>query len=322
MRKFISLPFFLFFLFLSTINAQNKAIAAKVIAYSPVFNKLISQDATLEILGDQFVWAEGPLWIKNGHYLLFSDPRQNIIFSWDAKNGIQEFLKPSGYTGHGFYSPEPGSNGLMLNKDGDLVLTEQGDRRISKMPLNGGGKLTIADHWQGKRFNSPNDICQHSSGAYYFTDPPYGLNKQENDSLRETKEFGVYRVGTDGKVTQIISSLTHPNGICFSPDEKTLYVSQTDADAYIMRYPVKADGSIGKGKIFFDMRKYHTAADGMKVDANGNIYTGAGNGIMVIAPDGNLLGKIETGVPTSNCAFGEGYLYITAGSYVCRIKLL
>ncbi|MGK4568225.1 SMP-30/gluconolactonase/LRE family protein [Flavobacterium sp. 3HN19-14] len=264
---------------------------------------------------------KGRLWIEQDHYLLFSDPRQNTIFSWDDKNGIREFLKPSGYTGYGFYSPEPGSNGLILNKKGELVMTEQGDRRISRMPLNGGGKRTITDNWQGKRFNSPNDICQHSSEAYYFTDPPYGLNKQENDSLRETKEFGVYRIDVDGKTTQIISNLNHPNGICFSPDEKTLYVSQTDADAYIMSYPVDDKGEIGAGKIFFDMRKYNTAADGMKIDTSGNIYTGAGNGIMVISAKGKLLGKIETGVPTSNCAFGEGYLYITAGSYVCRIKV-
>jgi len=287
------------------------------------FDQIIPKDARIEVLASGFIWSEGPVWVEDGKYLLFSDPRQNTIFKWTQKEGITTFLKPSGYTGHGFYSDEPGSNGLLINKSGELVACEQGDRRISRMKLSGGGKISVADNINGEPFNSPNDICEHSSGAYYFTDPPYGFQGMKNDPTESTSIFGVYRVAPDGKVTRVLSDLKRPNGILLSRDEKTLYVSQTDKEAVIMAYPVKADGSLGKGTVFFDMRPYKTAADGMKMDKSGNIFTGAGNGIMVLSPKGKFLGKIDTGVPTANCAFGaQGWLYITAGTYLCRVKTL
>lgn len=295
----------------------------KITSNDASFSQIVSPDAKIEVLGSGFIWAEGPVWVSDGSYLLFSDPRQNTIFKWSEKEGITTWLKPSGYTGHGFYSDEPGSNGLLVNQNGELVACEQGDRRISRMKPGGGGKITVADNFDGKPFNSPNDICEHSSGAYYFTDPPYGFQGMKDDPTDRTEIFGVYRVSPDGKVTRVVSNLKRPNGILLSQDEKTLYVSQTDREAVIMAYPVKSDGSLGEGKTFFDLRPYKTAADGMKKDKSGNIFTGAGNGIMVISPKGKLLGKIDTGVPTANCAFGnDGWLYITAGKYVCRVKTL
>lgn len=305
------------------LSAQTFPILGQIESKDASFEKLVPKDAKIEVLGQGFIWSEGPVWVKNGGYLLFSDPRQNTIFKWTEKEGITTWLNPSGYTGQGFYSDEPGSNGLLVNQNGELVACEQGDRRISGMALDGGGKYTIADNFEGKPFNSPNDICEHSSGAYYFTDPPYGFQGMKNDPTEKTKIFGVYRISPEGKVTLVISDLKRPNGILLSKDGKTLYVSQTDRDAFIMSYPVNEDGSLGEGKIFFDLRPYKTAADGMKLDRNGNIFTGAGNGIMVISPRGKLLGKIATGVPTANCAFGEnGWLYITAGKYVCRVRTL
>ena len=302
----------------------------KLIKYDNALDKLIAPDAKIEVLASGYVWTEGPAWVKNGNYLLFSDVPANTIFKWKEKEGVSVFLKPSGYTGTGVYSNEPGSNGLIINQKGELVACEHGDRRVSTMPLLNGGKRTLADNFQGKKFNSPNDVVQHSSGAYYFTDPPYGLPKQEKDSSMELP-FGVYRIGTDGKVTQVISDLTRPNGLAFSPDEKILYVAQSDPDrAFIMAYPVQTDGSLSKGKVFYDATpavkegKLRGLPDGLRIDKQGNIFTTGPGGVLVITPEAKLLGIIHTGEATANCAWGDdgSTLYITADMYLCRIKTL
>jgi gluconolactonase len=180
----------------------------------------------------------------------------------------------------------------------------------------------------GKRFNSPNDVVQKSNGDYYFTDPPYGMPKKENDPSRETELFGVYRIGKNGVVSLIIKDLTRPNGLAFSPDENTLYVAQSDPDhAYLMSYPVLADGKVGKGKILFDATPMVKEGlkglpDGLKIDKKGNIFTTGPGGILVISPAGKLLGRIETGEATANCAFGNdgSTLYITADMYLLRLQ--
>jgi gluconolactonase len=308
---------------------QTYPTLGKTDVYNNKFSTLIAPDAKIEVIATGLKWAEGPVWVKDGGYLLFSDAPQNTIFRWDAKGGLQPFLKPSGYTGLGQYSDEPGSNGLIINNKGNLIACEHGDRRISELPLNGkSGKITLADNWQGKRFSSPNDICQHTNGTYYFTDPPYGLPGRETDTEnREIKENGVYSIDPQGNVKQIIANLNRPNGIALSPDEKTLYVAQSDGqNPQIMQYPVKEDGTLGAGSVFFDFSKYEkqlgkTGADGIKVDAQGNMYAAAAQGIVVISAKSELLGRLHTGVPTANCNFGDGYLYITAHHYICRVKL-
>jgi gluconolactonase len=319
-----------FFLFAALqANAQQVyPIIGKIDVFDASFKKLFQKTTEIQVVATGMVWSEGPVWVKNGSYLLFSDAPQNTIFKWDAKSGLQTFLEPSGYTGLGPYSDEPGSNGLIINNKGNLVACEHGDRRISEMPINGGGKITLADTWQGKRFSSPNDICQHSNGTYYFTDPPYGLPGRETDSVnKEIVQNGVYSIDNEGIVTQIISNLNRPNGIALSPDENTLYVAQSDGDnPQIMAYQVLEGSAMGKGTVFFDFSKYEkqlgkTGADGIKVDAQGNMYAAAAQGIVVISAKGVLLGRLHTGVPTSNCAFGDGYLYITAHHYFCRVKL-
>jgi gluconolactonase len=328
--KKIVIPSLLLFSMLSSNAQQVHPTIGKIISYDAAFSTIVSADAKVEVIASNIKWAEGPVWIKNGGFLLFSDAPRNTIFKWEEKSGLSEFLKPSGYTGLGQYSDEPGSNGLMVNQAGELVACEHGDRRVTKMNLKTGGKVALADKWQGKRFNSPNDICQHSNGTYFFTDPPYGLPDREKDTAnREIAENGVYSILPDGTVKQIVTNLKRPNGIALSPDEKLLYVSQSDGSGpYIMAYPVKKDGAVGDGKVFFDFNTVKdklggAAADGIKVDVKGNIYAGAANGIVVLSPEGKLLGKIEVGVQTSNCAFGANdYLYITAQRYVCRVKLL
>ena len=307
--------------------AQSRTIG-QIIRIDPAFDNLISKDAKIEILADSFAWSEGPVWVKNGGFVLFSDIPNNTIFKWKEGEGLSVFLKPSGYTGRMPYSHEPGSNGLIINNKGQLVACEHGDRRISAMPLSLGGKRTLADNYEGKRFNSPNDIVQRSTGDYYFTDPYYGLPDREKDVVsREINFTGVYRLSTDGKITLLIDNLL-PNGLAFSPDEKTLYVGQSDPDKpIIMSYPVNPDGSLGAGKLFFDASSLEKQGlkgvpDGMKVDSKGNLFTTGPGGILVISPDGKLLGRFEIPQPTANCAWGDdgSTLYITANMFLCRIK--
>jgi gluconolactonase len=288
---------------------------------------LIARDAVIEVLADTFAWSEGPVWVREGQYMLFSDIPNNTIFKWKEGEGLSVFLKPSGYTGKLPYSREPGSNGLIINSKGQLVACEHGDRRISVMPLKRGGKRTLADNYQGKRFNSPNDIVQRSTGDYYFTDPAYGLPDREKDSTRETPYMGVYRLSPDGKVTLLLDKLL-PNGLAFSPDEKILYVGESDPNKPIITaFPVLPDGSLGQGKLFFDCTVLKSqglvgAPDGMKVDQHGNVFTTGPKGILVIDPSGKLLGRIETDQPTANCAWGDdgSTLYITANNFFCRVR--
>lgn len=293
---------------------------------SAEFNELVPADSKIEVLATGFTWTEGPVWIgdKDGH-LLFSDIPRNSIFKWKEAEGISLFMSPSGYTGVDYYGLEPGSNGLFLDLQGRLMLCEHGDRRVSVL-THRGGKLTVADRYQGKRLNSPNDGVVKSNGDIYFTDPPYGLPNRFDDPMRELDFCGVYRVTPTGEVTLLTKTIDRPNGIAFSPDEKTLYVAQSDPQqANWTAFPVKADGSLGEGKLLFDATERVAnepgLPDGLKVDQAGNLWATGPGGVYVIASSGKLLGRLLTGERTSNCAFGpDGWLYITADSYLCRIQ--
>ncbi len=307
---------------------QNKTIG-KLIVNDPAFYELIDKEAKIEVLAEGFNWSEGPVWNKEGACLLFSDVPENTIFKWKEEEGLSVFLKPSGFTGIPPYSLEPGSNGLIINRDGELVACEHGDRRLTRMALKGGeGKYPLADNWKGKRFNSPNDVVQASNGTYYFTDPPYGLPNREHATTREIDLFGVYKVQKGGPAELVIENLSRPNGVALSPDETILYVAQSDPDAaFILSYPIKSNGDLGEGKVLFDatdMVKSGLAGlpDGLKTDKNGNIFSTGPGGILVLRPNGKLLGRIETGEATSNCNWGDNgsTLYITADSYLCRIR--
>ncbi|GAB3948829.1 SMP-30/gluconolactonase/LRE family protein [Spirosoma harenae] len=311
----------------------------QIVKADPRLDKLIPAESKIEVLADGFMWTEGPVWVKSEAYLLFCDIPQNSIYKWTDKEGVTLFLKPSGYTGVGTYGDEPGSNGLTIDKQGRLISCEHGDRRITAMPLNGGGgKRTLADNFNGKRFNSPNDIVAHSNGSFYFTDPPYGMPKKEKDPGRETDGYGVYRIapergGIPGAVSIVVSDLSRPNGIALSPDEKTLFVAQSDPlRPVVMAYPIQADGSVGKGRIVFGpegMKKQGLEGgfDGMKVDRDGNLWVTGGGGVLVLAPTQgtgpyDFLGHIKIGGATANCAWGDDgtVLYITADMYLCRLR--
>jgi len=316
------------FLTCTAMAQKSYPTMGKIVYEDPSFEKLLSKDAKIEVLASGFEWSEGPVWVKDGGYLLFSDVPKNKVYKWDEKEGLSVFLEPSGYTGRGVYSDEPGSNGLIIDQKGRLVSCEHGDRRISAMPLNIGGKVTLADNFEGKRFNSPNDVVQHRNGDYYFTDPPYGLAKKHEDTTREIPQFGVYRIHQDGKVTMQVSDLSRPNGLAFSPDGKILYVAQSDPEKSIwMAYPLDANGNAGKGKLVYDAtamgkRGVPGLPDGLKIDRDGNLWSSGPGGMLIISPAGKLLGRIEMEELTSNCAWGNdgSTLYMTVDGYVCRIK--
>ena len=298
----------------------------KIVRDSPLLDQLIAADAKVEVLAAGFAWTEGPVWIKEGGYLLFSDIPNNAVMRWKEGEGVSVFLKPSGYTGTGSYGDEPGSNGLLLNAEDNLVFCEHGDRRLSVRSKDG-VKQTLVDAYQGKRLNSPNDAVYQSNGDLYFTDPPYGLPLKWDDPRRELDFCGVYRLSSDGKVTLLTKEMTRPNGLAFSPDEKTLYVAQSDPQRAIWKsFPVLADGTLGKSRVFYDAtpltKQLKGLPDGMKIDEKGNVFATGPGGVHIFAPDGTHLGRIDTGESTANCAWGDdgSTLYITADMYLCRIR--
>lgn len=293
----------------------------------PRLDKLIEPGTPLEKLAIGFNWSEGPVWDRKAGELYFSDVPENVVYAWNPKSGIRKHLKPSGYTGSEARGGEPGSNGLLIDgRTGYLVLCQHGDRRVATMP-EPGKFVTIADKYEGKRLNSPNDAAYKSNGDLYFTDPPYGLLKLNDDPAKELPFNGVYRVDPQGKVTLLTKEMTFPNGIAFSPDEKTLYVAQSDPKAAIWRaFDVKSDGTLGDSRVFFDVTdrvgKFKGLPDGMKVDQAGNLFATGPGGVFIFAADGTHLGTILTGQATGNCCFGGdgSSLYVMADMYLGRVK--
>ena len=309
-----------------TLDTTNFPTLGRIHRYEASFDDLIPKTAALEVIASGFEWTEGPVWVKSGNYLLFSDIPRNAVMKWEEGKAVTIYLQPSGFSGHGEYGKEPGSNGLTLDAQGQLVSCEHGDRRLSVLTTNG-GKRTLVDHYQGKRLNSPNDCCFKSTGELYFTDPPYGLPGNFADPRRELDFCGVYRLGKDGAVTLLTKELSRPNGLAFSPDEKILYVANSDPDRAIwMAYPVKDDGTLGAGKVFYDVTanvgKMPGLPDGLKVDEKGNLFATGPGGVYVFSATGTLLGRIETGQATANCGWGNtgSTLYICADMYMCRIQ--
>jgi len=305
-------------------------VIGEVVRLDPGLDKIISAGAKIEVVGSGFEWTEGTVWVRdnNDGYLLFSDIPRNAVYKWVEGEGISLFLEPSGYTGVSDYGSEPGSNGLLLDAQGRLVFFEHGDRRVSRMEKDG-GKKTLADSYQGKRLNSPNDGVFMSNGDLYFTDPPYGLPKWFEDPRRELEFCGVYRLSTEGTLTLLTDKMTRPNGIGLSPDEKHLYVAQSDPDAARwMKFPINKNGTLDKGEVFFDATKavgeLPGLPDGMAVDRSGNIFATGPGGVYVFTPDGVLLGRISTGERTANCTFGfdGSVLFIASDMYLCRIQTM
>lgn len=311
-------------------SAQDYPTLGTIERLDPRLDQLVPKDAKVERIADGFNWAEGPVWFPEANgpgYLLFSDTERNTVYQWKPGTyGVKVFLRPSGYTGAVARGGEPGSNGLARSAQDELVLMQHGDRRVAR--LVDGRFVTMADKHEGKRLNSPNDGVFRSNGDFYFTDPPYGLEKGVDDPKRELAFQGVYRVGKDGKLTLLTQELSRPNGLAFSPDEKTLYVANSDPErAVIMAFEVKDDGTLGTGRVFADLTpqvgKQKGLPDGLKVDKAGNLFATGPGGLLIYAPDGTHLGTFATGEATANCAWGDdgSTLYITADGYIGRIRL-
>lgn len=299
----------------------------RIISHDPSFADLVAEDASIELLASGFSWAEGPVWDVAEQRILFSDVPNNVVHSWSDEKGLEVYLRPSGFTGVSTQSREPGSNGLAFDAEGRLLSCEHGDRRLSILTTDG-GKRTLADNYQGKRFNSPNDLVVHSSGSIFFTDPPYGLPNQGEGPERELIENGVYRWDPDGQVTLVIRDLVRPNGVTLSPDEKTLYIAQSYQPApHIISYPLDDRLLPGKATILFDTSqlepKLPGLPDGLKVDRDGRIWTSGPGGVTILSADGKLLGRILTGRRTANLAWGGSdgsVLYLTADHDLLRLQ--
>ena len=297
--------------------------AGSIERLDPDLAALIPQDATIEKLSGGFAFTEGPVWHRGPNHLMFSDLRSNAIHIWSEEEGLSTFMQPV-FEGSSDTN-SVGSNGLNIDSQGRLILMEHGNRRISRRERDG-FMTVLADNYQGKRLNSPNDSAYSSNGFLYFTDPPYGLAGLENDPARELDFNGIYRLSTEGNLELLESGQSRPNGIAFSPDEKTLYVANSDADNKVwMAYEVLPNGMLGSSRVFYDVndRSEDGATDGLKVDIAGNLFATGPGGVWVFSPDGRHLGTIKPDEVPANVAWGDdgSTLYMTARTGLYRIKL-
>lgn len=310
-------------------NPDNlgKPIPGRILRFDGRLDALIPRDARLETVVTGQDWTEGPVWDRTERALLFSDVPRNQILRWKEGQGVRVLYERSGYTGAiPFTGREPGSNGLSFDAMGRLTLSEHGNRRISQIDSDG-RKTILAEKFDGMRFNSPNDHVWTSDGSLLFTDPPFGLPKTFADPGKETPFSGVYRVSRTGVVSLLTKELKGPNGIAVTRDGRTLVLSNNDPARPIwITYPFRPDGSLGPGRVLHDAARWTSRApglpDGLKLDLHDNVFGAGPGGVYVIAPDGTLLGLIETGVATGNVAWGDdgSVLYIAANHDIKRIR--
>jgi gluconolactonase len=303
-------------------------VNVEIIRNDPALDAIVPPNPKIFKLAEGFKFTEGPVWDRNGGYLLFSDPNNNTIYKYSPEGSGQlaVFREKSGYEGADIAEyGQPGSNGLTFDREGRLTINQHGNRRVIR--LDAGGEPTVlADKFEGKRLNSPNDLVYRSDGTLYFTDPPFGLPKFFNDRRKELPFSGVF-AAKNGNLKLVTKDFTGPNGIAFSPDEKYLYVGDWDEKKkVVMRYEVQTDGSLKNGKLFFDMTNAGTedALDGMKVDKEGNLYVSGPGGLWILSPEGKHLGTIIPPKHPHNFAWGDAdgkTLYLCARSGLYRMKL-
>jgi gluconolactonase len=302
-----------------------RPVELQVLRKDPALDAIVPHDATLELLAEGFSFVEGPVWHPDG-YLLFSDPNDNRIYRWTSDGELSVYRVKSGYSGLdiGEYG-QPGSNGLALDAEGRLTICEHGNRRVTRLEPNG-VVTVLADRLDGRRLNSPNDLVWRSDGSLYFTDPPFGLPVHHADPRRELEWTGVYR-WADGRLQLVAKDLAGPNGLAFSPDERWLYVANWDvAHKVVMRYPLRADGTLGAGEALFDMTGApgEEALDGLKVDRLGNLYVSGPGGLWILSAEGRHLGTLVGPELPANFAWGDEdgrTLYLTARTGLYRIRL-
>ena len=311
----------------ASLEAQKKTIGS-VERLSAEIEQYVPQNAIIEILAEGFDWSEGPVWVEELGAVLFSDVPNNKIYQWDEKKGLQVFRNPSGFTNIVPNSKEQGSNGLTLDANNKLIVCMHGDRRIARLDdWNKNDFTTIVGEFEGKLFNSPNDLVYSRNGDLYFTDPPYGFKNGDKDSLKQIPFNGVYKLSQTGELSLLVKDLKRPNGIALSNDESILYVTNSHAgNPGIMAYDLKADG-VSNSRLFFDgkalSKKDKGGFDGLKIHPSGTVFTTGPGGVLVINDRGKHLGTIRTEVRSANCAFEPDFktLYMTSDNYLTRIKL-
>ncbi len=293
---------------------------------------IIDKNAVVEIIAEGYEWSEGPVWVESEKMLLFSDVPTNKVYKWTESKGAELYLTPSGYTGKTARGGEMGSNGLTLSKDNKLTLCQHGNRQLAWMdaPLSDPKPVfrTIINNYQSKKFNSPNDLVDRSNGDLFFTDPPYGLEKNMDDPLKEMPFQGVYCVKPSGEIKLLIDSITRPNGIALTPDQKTLIIANSDSTkAYWYAFDLDANDSLIHPRIFYNAEearlKEKGNPDGMKIDKNGTVFATGPGGVWIFDQNAKVLGRIRIPGAVSNCAFSpdEKTLYITADMFVLRLKM-
>lgn len=337
MKKYI-LSFFLLSI-LSCVNNTNqenytRLTRGNVQIFDESAKIFVNEDSRIELLADSLFLSEGPLWIESLNSLLFTQVASNKVFKWNENDGLSVYLDPSGYTGIVPAEPDGlvGSNGMVLNSNGDLILAQHGDRRVAKL-IDWDNETpefeTLAGRYNDKLFNSPNDLVYADNGDLYFTDPPYGfgLEKLLTSELKEQPVNGVYKLTKTGEVVLLVEDILLPNGIAISNDNKTLYVNSSDVEyPIITKFDITENG-LENREIFFDGSELIKSSegwfDGLKVHSSGNIFSTGPGGVLILTPEGKHLATIGTTSNALNCAFGnnEEYLYITAFDYLARVKL-
>jgi gluconolactonase len=308
--------------------AAHAETVGKITRYSPRLDAVISPQAKIEKLASGFTWAEGPVWIKEGNHLLFTDVPENTIWRWSQADGKQLYLKPSGFTGADTSGlREPGANGLFPDKPGTLLVANAGNRTLDRLDLATRRKTTLAAGFEGKKFNSPNDVTRKKDGTAFFTDPPYSLTGINDSPLKELRFNGVFRLATDGTLALIDDAMSFPNGIGLSPDERTLYVANSDpAKPIWMAYSLDEKGGVTGRREFASAADLQGPGlpDGLKVSSDGHLFASGPGGIVIFAPDGTRLGRIETGMAIANCAFGDDgrTLYLASDEFIARVPVL
>lgn len=299
-------------------------VNVEVIKKSEGLEKIVGANPKVWKLAEGFKFTEGPVWTEDG--LLFSDPNSNVIYKYSKEGKLSVFRNSSGYSGADISEyGQPGSNGLTLDEGGNLVINQHGNRRVMRLAKDG-TETVLADSFEGKRLNSPNDLVYRSDGTLFFTDPPFGLPKFFEDKRKELNFSGVYSV-YKGKLQLLTTEFTGPNGIALSPDEKYLYVGNWDEKKKtVYRYEVNDDGTIKNGQLFFDFTDFkgEDAIDGIKVDVEGRVYVSGPGGLQILSKDGTHLGTVVIPQHIHNMAWGDEdgkTLYLTARSGLYKMRL-
>lgn len=305
-------------------------LAATAAAQPATLADYVPADAELETLATGFGWSEGPVWRPAHGDLLFSDVPGNTVYRWAEGDGLSVFLRPSGLAVGAGRDASVGSNGLLLDAEGRLLLADHGSRAVTRLDTAAYVRTALATEYDGRRLNSPNDLALHASGALFFTDPPYGLAGQDGSPEKELPFNGVYRLDPDGAVTLLVDSLSRPNGVVLSPDERTLYIANSDPERAVwLAYPLRDDGTVGAGRVLLDATDWvgpdrPGLPDGMAVAEDGALFATGPGGVWIITPDGRHIGTIETDRAVANVTFGDDgrTLYLTAHDTLQRVRVL